>query len=233
MIDIDKLPHDGLKIGRDFEFSSPELIEEDVVLLRPVHADVNVAKIGEEEVWIKGRVTTRLNFTCSRCLRPFEFPVDSRFDVVFLPEEFHELQDELDEEDVDQLFYRDRQIDLREVVLEQLNLTFPVQAPLLRELRGDLRGVRPDPARRRLRLRGPGDRRAPRRAQIHCERQEIMPNPKRRHSHSRKGRRRGARRPGRSVLLRLLELRDAQAPPPGLPRVRPYRSRQVIKATES
>lgn len=132
LIDIDKLPHDGLKIGRDFEFSSPELIDENVVLLRPVRADVNVEKIGEEEVRVKGRITTRLTFVCSRCLIPFEFPVDSRFDLVYLPEELHEVHDELAEEDLDQLFYADRQIDLRGVVLEQLNLTFPAK-PLCSE----------------------------------------------------------------------------------------------------
>jgi uncharacterized protein len=58
--------------------------------------------------------------------------VNSKFDLVFLPEELHELRDELNEEDLDQLFYKDRQIDLREVILEQLNLTFPAK-PLCSE----------------------------------------------------------------------------------------------------
>jgi uncharacterized protein len=132
LIDIDKLPHDGLKISRDFDFPSSELIEEGVVFLRPAHADVSVAKIGQEEVRIKGRITTCLSFVCGRCLTPFEFPVDARFDLVFLPEELHDVQDELGEEDLDQLFYTDRRIDLREVVLEQLNLTFPAK-PLCSE----------------------------------------------------------------------------------------------------
>jgi len=131
LIDIDKLPHDGLKISRDFELSSSELVEENVVFLRPAHADVTVRKIGDE-VRIQGRITALLSFVCSRCLTPFEYPVDSKFDLVFLPEELHELRDELDEEDLDQLFYKDRQIDLRGVVLEQLNLTFPAK-PLCSE----------------------------------------------------------------------------------------------------
>jgi uncharacterized protein len=42
------------------------------------------------------------------------------------------MKDELDEEDLDRLFYRSRQIDIREVILEQLNLTFPVK-PLCAE----------------------------------------------------------------------------------------------------
>jgi uncharacterized protein len=124
IIDIDKIPKGGLRIDRDFEFPSLELVEESATFLKPVRADLAVRKM-DEEVWIKGRATTRLNVTCSRCLTAFEFPVDSRFDLVFLSQEYRSAKDELEPADVDQLFYRDRQIDLREVVLEQINLTFP------------------------------------------------------------------------------------------------------------
>jgi uncharacterized protein len=131
IIDVDKVPKGGLTVDRDFEFPSRELVEENATFLKPVHAGLTVRKVGEE-VWIKGRVTTLLNFTCGRCLASFEFPVDSRFDLVFLPQECQGPKEELDEGDVDQLFYRDRQIDLREVALEQLNLTFPAK-PLCSE----------------------------------------------------------------------------------------------------
>lgn len=131
LIDIDKITKAGLKISRDFDFQSLELVEENAVFLKPVHADVTMTRMGEE-VWIKGRVTTRIGFVCSRCLIPYEGPVDSKFDLVYLPEEFHELKDELDDEDIDQLFYQNHQIDVREVILEQLNLTFPAK-PLCSE----------------------------------------------------------------------------------------------------
>jgi len=124
VIDIDRLPKDGLTLNRSFEFPSLDLVEEDAVFLEPVKAEVTVRRVGEE-VWIKGRVTTRLSFVCGRCLTPFEFPVDARFDLVYLPEDVHALKDELDDEDMDTLFFQGRQIDLRDVVLEQLNLTFP------------------------------------------------------------------------------------------------------------
>jgi uncharacterized protein len=131
IIDIDKVPKDGLTVDRDFEYPSLELVEESATFLKPVHAGLTVRRV-DEELWIKGRVTTRLSCTCSRCLTAFEFPVDSRFDLVFVPQEYQEFKEELDDADVDQLFYRDRQIDLREVVLEQLNLAFPAK-PLCSE----------------------------------------------------------------------------------------------------
>jgi uncharacterized protein len=131
LIDIDKIPKDGLKIGRNFEFQSLELVEENAVFLEPVHADMTLKKMGDD-VWVKGRMTTRLSIVCSRCLTSFGFPVDSKFDLIFLPEDDHTLKDELADEDIDQLFYKNQQIDLREMILEQLNLTFPVK-PLCAE----------------------------------------------------------------------------------------------------
>lgn len=126
VIDIDRLPKDGLTFTRTFEYTSLDLVDEEAVFLDPVRAEVTVKRVGQE-VWIKGRVTTRLNLICGRCLSPFEFPVDSKFDLVYLPEDIHALKDELGDDDIDKLFFQGHEIDLRLVILEQLNLTFPAK----------------------------------------------------------------------------------------------------------
>jgi uncharacterized protein len=135
IVDIDRLPRDGLKISRNFEFFHDEIIEEDTVFLHPVHADLTVKKVGEE-VFVKGTIKTLLSFVCSRCLIPFEFPVDSVFDLVYLPEELEVAREELDSDDLNISFYYSRKIDLKEVVLEQLNLTFPVKPLCSEECQG-------------------------------------------------------------------------------------------------
>ncbi|TEU06995.1 MAG: DUF177 domain-containing protein [Candidatus Aminicenantes bacterium] len=124
IIDIDRLPKEGLKISKELEFFPESLVEENAVFLKPVHAELTVNKTGEE-IFIKGKVTTCLSFVCSRCLIPFEFPVDSSFDLVYVPEELEEMQDHLGDEDINRLFYCGYKIDIKEVVLEQLNLMFP------------------------------------------------------------------------------------------------------------
>ncbi len=138
IIDIDRLPRKGLKIRKDFEFLSVDLIEENAVFLEPAHAELTLKKVGEE-IGIKGKIKTRLSFTCSRCLVPFEFPIDSSFDLVCFPVEFDVAKEELDSEDINKLFYYSRKIDLNEVILEQLNLTFPIK-PLCSE---DCQGICP------------------------------------------------------------------------------------------
>ncbi len=126
LIDIERLPKEGLTLSKDFEFLSEDLVEESAVFLRPAHADLVVKKTGDE-IQIKGRLTAVLSFVCSRCLSPYQFPVDSAFDLVFLPEELEQAKDELDEDDIDRGFYCGGSIDIDEVILEQLNLTFPVK----------------------------------------------------------------------------------------------------------
>jgi len=137
-IDIDRLPSGGLNISRDFEFHNEDFVEDNAVLLKPLHADVFIRKQGEE-VYVKGQISTLVNFICCRCLSPFEFEVDSHFDLVFLPEELNVVKEQLERDDVNRLFYYSRSLNLEEVVLEQLNLTFPTR-PLCSE---DCQGICP------------------------------------------------------------------------------------------
>jgi len=138
VIDVNEIPREGLHIDRDFDFNSLDLVEEEAVFLEPAHAAVEVKKIGTD-VLVKGRITARLSFVCSRCLRPFEYCVDSAFDLVYLPEELDGIKEELEEKDLDKFFYYHQQLDLREIVLEQLNLSFPLR-PLCSE---DCEGICP------------------------------------------------------------------------------------------
>ncbi len=138
IIDVHKLPREGLSVSKDFEFSSDVLVEESAVFFEPVRAELTIKKVGEN-ILIKGKITTRLSFVCSRCLVPFEFPIDSSFDLVYFPEELDGIKDQLEDEDLDKLFYSEAKLDVEEVVLEQLNIAFPIR-PLCSE---DCQGICP------------------------------------------------------------------------------------------
>lgn len=137
-IDIDRLPAEGLSVSRDYEFCGDDLVEDNAVPLKPLHAEIFIRKVGEE-IYVKGQISTCVNLICCRCLSPFEFAVDSHFDLVFLPEELDVVKEQLERDDVNKLFYYSRSLNLEEVVLEQLNLTFPVR-PLCSE---DCQGICP------------------------------------------------------------------------------------------
>jgi uncharacterized protein len=131
IIDIDRLPADGIDISRDFEFFNSELVEEEAVFLEPVHADISIKKVGDE-ILLKGTITTTMSFICCRCLSPFELYIDSHFDLVYLPEELEEEKEQLDTEDLHKNFYSNQRVNIRSILLEQLNLTFPTR-PLCSE----------------------------------------------------------------------------------------------------
>ncbi|MBN1223054.1 MAG: DUF177 domain-containing protein [Candidatus Aminicenantes bacterium] len=135
IIDVDRIPSNGLTIVKDIEFSAGELVEENVIFLEPVHVEVEVSRTGEE-VFIKGRMISRLSFVCCRCLLPFEFPVDCDFNLVFFPEELDVVKDQLENEDIDKLFYQPDGIDMDSVILEQLNLTLPLRPLCSKDCQG-------------------------------------------------------------------------------------------------
>lgn len=126
IIDIDRIPKEGLKFSSEFEFLSVDLIDENAVFLEPVKAQVYIRQVGEE-ILIKGNIQTRLSFVCSRCLSPYEFPIDSNFDLVYLPEELDLIKDQLEPDDLSKFFYYSSQLSLDDIILEQLNLTFPLK----------------------------------------------------------------------------------------------------------
>lgn len=135
LIEIDRLPKEGLKICKDFEFLSSHLLDESAEFLEPVHTEVIVKKVGED-IFIKGSIRSRINIVCSRCLLPYEFTIDSRFDLVYLPEELDVVKEQLESEDLNTFFYYDRMIDLKKEILEQLNLTFPVKPLCSKDCQG-------------------------------------------------------------------------------------------------
>lgn len=138
IIEVDKLPREGLKVSKDFTFYSVDLVEEEAVFLEPVHAEMTIKKTGEE-ILIKGRIKTCLSVICSRCLAAFKFPIDSKFDLAYGPEEYDALKEQLEGEDIEKFFYSGQKIDLKEIILEQLNLSFPFK-PLCSE---DCQGLCP------------------------------------------------------------------------------------------
>lgn len=135
IIEIDRLSEEELKIDQNFDFINTDLVDENVVFRKPVHADISIKRI-REEIFIKGQVTTQLSFICSRCLSPYEIPVDSYFDLVYLSEEIEERGEQLEEGDLNRFFYMSPSIDLLDVVLEQINLTFPIKPLCSKDCRG-------------------------------------------------------------------------------------------------
>jgi uncharacterized protein len=121
----------------------PEDVQQDgdaYRIVAPVHVDFDIHK-DKDRFRLEGTARTELELSCGRCLEPFRIPIESQFDMRYLPESQSsgEGEREIAEEDLDTSFYRDDQIDLNEVLREQFYLALPMK-PLCQE---DCRGLCP------------------------------------------------------------------------------------------
>lgn len=124
--------------GLALEFQ--ESVKVSVPLLSPVKARLRLGKVGSE-VLAQGEVTTRMELQCSRCLRNFPKDMDMNINVVYHPveelsgEEKHEVR----EDELDTGFYKDDELDIQDLVMEQILLNIPMK-PLCSE---SCRGICP------------------------------------------------------------------------------------------
>src|SRR6476620_5310123 len=87
-------------VDRTFQPSEfpPSVIEdEEYKVVAPVHLVMDVHKDGDA-YRATGRVSTTLELECGRCLEPFTVPVDSTFELRYVPEPMAHVDGEAERE---------------------------------------------------------------------------------------------------------------------------------------
>jgi len=132
-INFDDIDENGPQsYSRTFEISPSELERFEITGIGPVSISANARK-GElpKEYVVDGTAKFTADLTCSRCVEPYPFASSSAFNLRFEPrpeapkngeEELEITPDELDLE-----FYTERSIPLRELALEQVQLSIPMK----------------------------------------------------------------------------------------------------------
>src|SRR5262245_58086459 len=110
------------------QFGAPDARDEDYVVAAPVHLVMDVHK-DRDAYRVTGRVATRLRLDCGRCLEPFEIPVDSAFELRYVPEAANtgDAEREVAEDDLTTAYYRNETLDLGELMHEQFVLALPMK----------------------------------------------------------------------------------------------------------
>jgi uncharacterized protein len=127
LYDLSRLRSGIDRLTRRFE-SSEFPVEEEFRLAAPVDLEVEIHK-DATKVRVTGRVVTTLRLDCSRCLEPFDIPVNSAFDALVLPEAANagEGEQQVADEDLGVSFYKDETLDLSELIREQFYLVLPMK----------------------------------------------------------------------------------------------------------
>ncbi len=134
LLDLTKLHGAREHVERTLQPSLFEPPDEDYRVVAPVELSMDVAKAGGDAFRVAGKYRTRLELACGRCLEPFEVPLESEFDLRYLPAEQNagEGEHEIAEDDLAVAYFREGALDLVELLREQLQLALPMK-PLCSE----------------------------------------------------------------------------------------------------
>jgi uncharacterized protein len=132
LLDLETIREPNKRIERS---EPPAAFEpEDVFrIVAPVELRLTLHK-DKAKVRLTGTVQTTVEVDCSRCLEGFQVPLQSTFDVQYLPTTAapSDSEREVGEQELDTAFYQDGVIDLRQLVREQIFLMLPMK-PLCQE----------------------------------------------------------------------------------------------------
>jgi uncharacterized protein len=126
-----KTPHERYEKVYEPEAFADE--QQNFLVVAPVALAFDIFK-DKHQFHLVGSVKTTLELPCSRCLEPYTLPVDSAFDLRYLPHALNEGEGEreVEEDDLTTAFYENEQIDLGQLIREQLYLAMPMK-PLCRD----------------------------------------------------------------------------------------------------
>jgi uncharacterized protein len=109
---------------------SPEQFgsEQDFRVVEPIALAFDIFK-DKDQFRLVGRVQTRLELSCGRCLEPYTLPVDQTFDLRYQPHTRNagEGELEIEEDDLTTAFYDNDEIDLGHLMREQFYLALPMK----------------------------------------------------------------------------------------------------------
>ena len=134
LFDLRQLHGDRAHVERRFEAAAFEPPDEDYRVSAPVHLSMDVEKASADVFRVAGRVSTRLELECGRCLEPYEIAVDAPFELRYVPqsENSGEGDHEVGEDDLTTAYYREGVVDVVDLLREQFQLALPMK-PLCSE----------------------------------------------------------------------------------------------------
>ena len=130
-LELDKLEETGGAFAHAYGSQELSLEEENLRLTEaPVVSGGRATRHGHQ-VRLRGTIKARAEIDCDRCLTPIAVPVETDFDVTYVPATEYAAEEEvaeLQEEDLSLSVFEGEAIDIDELVREQVLLALPTRA---------------------------------------------------------------------------------------------------------
>lgn len=139
-IRIEQIKEEGQELA--FEFEAPPAIfpvlseiisREECNILSPIKTTLRAIRI-DDMIAVKGLINTLVRLSCGRCLKEYETPLHSRFNLTYM----HRLSGSREGEDQDEveisaaqtglIYFEGDDINLQDGIQEQVILALPVKA---------------------------------------------------------------------------------------------------------
>ena len=136
-IEVDQLDSRGKPFAHTYEPEELILDEEGARLTEAPQIRGNASRKGDE-VRLRGQLTARAEVDCDRCLKSLDFPIETEFDVTYIPASEYVSSEtaELQQDDLLVSVYEGNAIDVDEIVREQILLALPARALCGEECKG-------------------------------------------------------------------------------------------------
>jgi uncharacterized protein len=127
-IELDNLERSSGAFGHVYENGELEFTDERVRLLDPPEISGQITRKGSE-IFLSGRLVTRAEVDCDRCLKSVEVPVRANFNLQYVTAAEYETihAAELEETDLALSVFDGEGIDVDEIVREQVLLAVPTR----------------------------------------------------------------------------------------------------------
>ena len=136
-IGIKELERHKLTLREEFAPGTIDFRTGDFRQVAPLRVELE-AELAGAEIHIVGRLATRLELTCARCLEPVGQPMAPSFDLLYRPVATISREEEvgLKPQDAEIGFYTGEGLFLADVVAEQVHLALPMKVVCREECRG-------------------------------------------------------------------------------------------------
>jgi DUF177 domain-containing protein len=127
---IDEIPVADLNFVVKKEKQEFEIDQPGCSLAKDVEV-TGTLSVNGKDVYLSGQIKTELALQCSRCLEPYQFPVENKVTAHFIPREEPDKESiehpevELSTADIDIEYYDDNRVDITQPVHDQIFLAIP------------------------------------------------------------------------------------------------------------
>jgi len=129
IIDITKLEVGTTHIAKSFSADDLEFDYREYSLADDWRLEADVHKSSRAVIQIVGTIRGTVQVFCDRCLKSFDCPIQTSFNICMLPvpTDLQEHDLELEEDELNENYYVEPSIDLKQIVREQIILDLPLK----------------------------------------------------------------------------------------------------------